>query len=92
MLQKDKLTKEELKKVKLAARELYKSLTEKKDDLFVVGWEKDDQPKQKVRNEIMTVLNTYLPESYDRELFSNKINIIFTHIVDHAIMGFNWVA
>ena len=92
LLQKDKLTKEELKTVKLAARELYKTLTEKKKDLFVVGWEKDDQPKQKVRNEIMTVLNSYLPESYDREVFSNKINVIFTHIVDQAMMGFNWVA
>ena len=67
-------------------------MTEKKKDLFVVGWEKDDQPKQKVRNEIMTVLNSYLPESYDREVFSNKINVIFTHIVDQAMMGFNWVA
>ena len=92
LLQKDKLTKEELKTVKLAARELYKTLIEKKKDLFVVGWEKDDQPKQKVRNEIMTVLNSYLPESYDREVFSNKINVIFTHIVDQAMMGFNWVA
>ncbi len=92
LLQKDKLTNEELKKVKLAARELYKTLVEKKKDLFVVGWERDDQPKEKVRDEIMTVLNNYLPESYDREVFSNKINVVFTHIVDQAVMGFNWVA
>lgn len=50
-----------------------------------------NQPKQKVRNEIMTVLNSHLPESYDREVFSNKINVIFTHIVDQSMMGFNWV-
>lgn len=92
LLQKDKLTKDELKRVKLAAKELYKTLTEKKKELFVVGWEKDDQPKEKVRNEIMTVLNNYLPDSYDREVFSNKINVIFTHIVDQAMMGYDWVA
>lgn len=92
LLQKEKLTKDELKKVKLAAKELYKTLIEKKRELFVVGWEKDDQPKEKVRNEIMTVLNNYLPESYDREVFSNKINTIFAHIVDQAMMGFNWVS
>jgi type I restriction enzyme R subunit len=92
LLQKEKLTKDELKKVKLAAKELYKTLTEKKKELFVVGWEKDDQPKERVRNEIMTVLNNYLPESYDREVFSYKINTIFAHIVDQAMMGFNWVS
>ena len=92
LLQKDKLTSEELKKVKLAARELYQTLVEKKKELFVVGWERDDQPKEKVRDEIMKVLNNYLPESYDREVFSNKINVVFTHIVDQAVMGFNWVA
>lgn len=60
LLQKDKLTKEELKHVKLAAKELFKTLTEKKNELFVVGWEKDNQPKEKVRTEIMRILNMYL--------------------------------
>lgn len=92
LLQKEKLTKEELKKVKLAAKELYQTLMEKKNQLFVVGWEKDDQPKEKVRSEIMAVLNQFLPDSYDREVFSNKTNLIFTHIVDQAMMGFHWVA
>ncbi len=92
LLQKDKLTKEELKKVKLAAKELYNTLKNKKKELFVVGWEKDEQPKEKVRNEIMTVLNNCLPESYDREVFSNKTNLIFSHILDKAITGMLWVA
>ncbi|WP_313524684.1 type I restriction endonuclease subunit R [Anaerotignum sp.] len=92
LLQKDKLTKDELKRVKLAAKELYNTLLSKKNELFVIGWEKDDQPKEKVRSEIMAVLNEYLPDSYDREVFSNKINLVFTHIIDQAMMGFNWVA
>lgn len=91
LLQKESLTEGELKKVKLAARELYKTLIDKKKDLFVVGWEKDAQPKEKVKDEIMKVLDSYLPESYNREIFSNKINVIFTHIIDQAMMGFNWV-
>lgn len=92
LLQKERLTKDELKKVKLAAKELYNMLIKKKEELFIVGWEKDEQPKEKVRSEIINVLNTYLPECYDREIFSSKTNLIFTHIVDQAMMGFNWVA
>lgn len=92
LLQKEKLTKDELKKVKLAAKELYSTLISKKSELFVVGWEKDEQPKEKVRSEIMNVLNVYLPDSYDRTIFTDKVNVIFTHIVDQAIMGLNWVA
>lgn len=92
LLQKDSLTKDELKRVKLAAKKLYQTLINKKSELFVVGWEKDDQPKEKVRSEIMAILHQFLPKSYDREVFSNKINLVFTHIVDQAMMGFNWVA
>lgn len=92
LLQKDKLTKEELKHVKLAAKELFKTLTEKKNELFVVGWEKDNQPKEKVRTEIMRILNMYLPESYNKEIFTNKTSIVFTHIINQAMMGLHWIA
>lgn len=33
-----------------------------------------------------------LPESYDRALFWDKSTLIFEHIVDQAITGYNWVA
>ncbi len=92
LLQKEKLTKEELKRVKLAARQLYQTLKAKKDELFVVGWEKDEQPKEKVRKEIKTILNKYLPDSYNREIFVSKSDTIFYHIVDQALMGVNWIA
>lgn len=42
--------------------------------------------------EIVTVLNTFLPESYDREVFLHKSSIVFNHIVDQAMTGYNWVA
>ncbi len=92
LLRKDHLTKEEEKRVKLAAKELYNTLLSKKQELFVVGWQNDPQPKERVRSEIVTTLNQYLPESYDREIFLRKSTLIFNHIVDQAITGENWVA
>jgi len=92
LLCKEHLTQEEEKKVKLAAKELYNTLLSKKKDLFVVGWQNDPQPKERVKSEIVTVLNTFLPESYDREVFLHKSSIVFNHIVDQAMTGYNWVA
>lgn len=92
LLHKEHLTQAEEKKVKLAAKELYNTLLAKKKDLFVVGWQNDPQPKERVKSEIVSVLNTFLPESYDREVFLHKSSIVFNHIVDQAMTGYNWVA
>ena len=92
LLRKDHLAKEEEKRIKLAAKELYHTLLSKKQELFVVGWQNDPQPKERVRSEIVATLNQYLPESYDREIFLRKSTLIFNHIVDQAITGENWVA
>jgi type I restriction enzyme R subunit len=92
LLRKEHLSQEEEKKVKLAAKELYTTLLTKKKDLFVVGWQNDPQPKERVKSEIVSVLNTFLPECYDREIFLHKSSVIFEHIVDQAITGYNWVA
>ncbi len=92
LLRKDRLTKEEEKKVKLAAKTLYNTLCEKKRELFVVGWFNDPQPKEKVRDVIIATLNQTLPDSYDREIFSYKRDIVFNHIVDQAVTGLAWVS
>lgn len=92
LLKKDGLTKEENKKVKLAAKKLYETLTEKKKELFIVGWYNDPQPKEKVRNNIVTVLDMSLPECYERDIFNDKTTIVFNHIVEQAMAGYNWVA
>lgn len=92
LLRRDKLTKDEEKKVKLAAKMLYESLMQKKDELFVVGWESDPQPRERVRSEITTTLDKFLPDSYSREVFTLKSNVVYEHIVDQALMGLNWVA
>jgi len=92
LLRKDKLTHEEEKRVKLTAKVLYETLTKKKSELFIVGWQNDSQPKEKVKKEIINVLNRFLPESYERDIFTSKTNLIYEHIVDQAFMGFNWIA
>ena len=92
LLCKDSLTKEEEKKVKLAAKNLYNTLIENKKELFVVDWQNDPTPREKVRSKIISVLNEYLPDSYDRIIFQTKSDIIFEHIVEQATMGYNWLA
>lgn len=92
LLRKDKLTKEEEKKVKLAAKALYTTLIQKWNELFVVGWQNDSQPKEKVKKHIVTILNEFLPQSYDREIFQYKTTLVFEHILDQAQTGYNWVA
>ena len=92
LLKKDKITKDEEKRVKLAAKELYSSLMAKKEDLFIVGWQNDAKPRERVRSAIINCLNNALPESYDRHIFTAKSNLVYQHIVDQAIMGYAWVA
>ncbi len=87
-----KLTQKEEQKVKLAAKNLYKKLTEEKKNVMVVDWYKDDQPKLKVFDIIQESLNNDLPESYDREVFSSKTLLLLNHFIDMAIQGYGWVA
>lgn len=86
-----KLTQKEEQKVKLAAKNLYKKLSEEKNNVMVVDWYKDEQPKQKVMAIIKVSLNNDLPESYDREVFATKTNLLMNHFVDMAIQGYGWL-
>lgn len=81
LLYKDKLTKEE-KKVKLAAKNLYNSLVQRRKELFVIDWQNVPKPRENVRSHIISVLNEYLPDSYDRIIFQTKSDIIFDHLVE----------
>ncbi len=92
LLRKEKLTQDEEKRVKLAAKTLYETLLAKKTELFIVGWQNDEQPKQRVKTAIQQVLNDTLPDCYDRMIFSQKRDVVFGHIVDQAMMGYAWVA
>lgn len=87
-----KLTKAEEQKVKLAAKNLFKKLSENKKSLLVVDWYKDDMPREKVKDAITTSLDADLPESYDKESFQAKISLLLNHFMDMAIQGYGWIA
>ncbi len=87
-----KLTQAEEQKVKLAAKNLYKKLSENRDSLLVVDWYKDDMPREKVKNAIQTSLDADLPESYDKESFQSKITLLLNHFIDMAIQGYGWIS
>ena len=87
-----KLTLEEEQKVKLAARNLYRVITEKKERLLVVDWYKDDQPLEIVKNTIKTSLNEDLPMSYDKESFQAKTSLLLNHFIDMAVQGYGWIS
>ncbi len=79
LLSKDKLTKDESQKVKLAAQRLLKRLKEEKPAVLVHDWYKDSQSKQLVKSAIQNVLDAILPESYNREIYSEKCDKVFEH-------------
>ena len=87
-----KLTREDEQKVKLSAKNLFKKLTTEKDQLMVVDWYKDEQPRAKVKTAIETSLDADLPVSYDKETFAAKIELLLTHFIDMAVQGYGWVA
>ena len=86
-----KLSKADEQKVKLSAKNLVKKLTESKDDLLVVDWYKDDQPRTKVKSVVERSLNDDLPDSYDAESFRSKIDLLMNHFVDMAVQGYGWI-
>lgn len=93
LLRKDKMTKAEEKKVRLAARALLKRLVEEKPKVLVQDWYKDSQTRLAVRDEVGSVLDKYLPEdSYDKELFIQKRDRVFELTLDLAINHQRWAA
>lgn len=86
-----KLTQKEEQKVKLAAKNLYKKLSEEKKNVMIVDWYKDEQPRQKVLTIIKVSLNNDLPESYNKEVFDTKTNLLMNHFIDMAVQGYGWL-
>lgn len=86
-----KLTKAEEKAVILSAKNLYLKLMQDKQDLFVVDWYKDEQPKARVLSAIENILNEDLPESYDKEVFKSKSMLLLDHFIDMTVQGYGWL-
>jgi len=91
-LRKDKLTKAEELKVKLAAKHLITRLLEEHPKVLVQDWWKDGQTQRIVKAAVEKVLDTDLPDTYDRILFKEKSDNVFNLIVDFAAQGKKWVA
>ena len=62
-----------------------------KQDLFVVDWYKDEQPKARVLSAIENILNEDLPESYDKEVFKSKSMLLLDHFIDMTVQGYGWL-
>lgn len=92
LLKKDKMTKEETQKVRLAAKSLLHRLRDEEPKVLVTDWYKDAQSKIQVRSAMESVLDKHLPKSYDRLLFTEKCNTILDLMVTYASEGVKWLA
>ncbi|MBF2468042.1 type I restriction endonuclease subunit R [Listeria welshimeri] len=86
LLKKDRLTKKEEEKVKLSAKRLYESIKNEQSKTNVIDWYKDEQPRQAVKFEIEKLLDETLPDSYDKDVFKLKTEVIMTHLMEEAMM------
>lgn len=87
LLKKENLTKPEEQAVKLSAKKLYEAITSVDSGTNIVDWYKDEQPRQRVRSRVETILDSFLPESYNKEIFNIKTDIVFAHIMEEAMRG-----
>ncbi|MFA7316615.1 MAG: type I restriction endonuclease subunit R [Sulfuricella sp.] len=92
LLKKDKMTQEETQKVKLAAKSLLHRLLEEQPKVLVQDWYKDTQTQKQVRSTVEKVLDSELPESYDRVLFREKCDNVFHLMLDYASHHRKWAA
>jgi type I restriction enzyme R subunit len=92
LLKKDKMTKDEEQKVRLAAKSLLRRLRNEPPKVLVQDWFKDSQSKEKVRSAVKEVLDEQLPESYDRAVFTEKCNSVFETMLNYASQGVKWAA
>lgn len=87
LLKKENLTKDEERKVKLAAKSLLHKLQDDKPTVLITDWFKDTQTRMQVQLTIKKVLDQTLPKSYDREIYSNKCDKVYDHILTMAQSG-----
>jgi type I restriction-modification system DNA methylase subunit len=92
VLKKEKMTQKEEKKVKLAARHLLKRLVQEHPRILIQDWYKDSQTQEKVKRAMEDTLDHDLPESYDRKVFKEKCDSLYTLVYDYATRGEKWAA
>lgn len=92
LLKKDKMTKDEEQKVKLAAKALLRRLLKESPRVLVQDWYKDTQTQARVKSAVEEVLDHNLPDTYDKDLFQAKCQIIFDLVYDYSSKGEKWAA
>ena len=92
LIKKDKMTKDETQKVRLAAKSLLHRLRNEPPKVLVQDWFKDGQSQKRVRSAVESVLDQQLPETYDRAVFTEKCNRVFETMLNYASQGLKWAA
>ena len=87
---KEQLTKDEEKQVKLASKDLIAKLVNASPRVLVNEWWRDPQTKARVKSLIEDVLDSDLPESYDRVAFNRKVSDIFDLVQKLAMNEEKW--
>lgn len=87
LLKKENLTKDEEQKVKLAAKSLLHKLQDERPTVLITDWFKDTQTRMQVQIAIKKVLDETLPKSYDMEIYNNKCDSVYDHILTMAQSG-----
>jgi type I restriction enzyme R subunit len=90
LIKKDKMTKEETQRVRLAAKSLLHRLREETPKVLIQDWFKDGQSRTRVRSAVETVLDDQLPETYNRAMFTEKCNNVFERMLSYASQGVKW--
>jgi type I restriction enzyme, R subunit len=90
ILKKEKMTKDEIQKVKLAAKSLLQRLTKGKPKVLVEDWYKDSQTQAKMRSAVEEVLDKTLPESYDMQLFHKKRDNVYDLVYEYSVRRLKW--
>ena len=90
LIKKDKMTKDETQRVRLAAKSLLHRLREEPPKVLIQDWFKDGQSRTRVRSAVETVLDDKLPETYDRAMFTEKCNNVFETMLSYASQGVKW--
>lgn len=91
LLVKEKLTKDEEKQVKLASKDLIQKLVNASPKILVNEWWRNPQTKARVKSMIEDVLDSDLPESYDRVAFNRKVTDVFDLVQRLARNDEKWV-
>lgn len=92
LLKKEKLTKQEKKEVKLAAEELLEVLFDAKNKILIQEWHKEKAAQSKVKGTINRILGERLPDSYGRQIFVEKLDVVFQHFYGLAELGRGFAA